>query len=128
MMAYAPVEVAALGKAKKRELLPTAVCRLPSGCSVKLFCAICVPVLLKSVAVSVVVENCDAFTKPMFVWYWSVLRMPVMKTLSRPAPEADSETKLYQGIPENNWPLVGAVRGSAPFAIEKTRLSTLMLR
>src|SRR4051812_5509797 len=101
-MAYAPVEVAAFGKVEKRVELPTAVCRLPSGCSVKLLCASCVPVLLKSVAVSVVDENCDAFTKPMFVWYWSVLRMPVMKILSRPAPEADSETKLYQGMPENN--------------------------
>ena len=75
----------------------------------KLLCASCVPVPLKSVAVIVVVENCEAFTKPMFVRYWSVLRMPVMKTLSRPAPEADSETKLYQGMPENSWPVVGAV-------------------
>src|SRR4051794_1050227 len=127
-MAYAPVEVAALGKVENRVLLPTKAWRLPSGWSVKLLCAICVPVPLKSVAVSVVDENCDAFTKPRLVWYWSVLRMPVMKILSRPAPEADSETKLYQGMPENNWPLVAAVRGSAPFATEKTRLSTLMLR
>ena len=63
----------------------------------KLFCASCAPVLLKSVAVSVVVENCDAFTKPMFVRYWAVLRMPVMKSLSRPAPEADFGDEVVPG-------------------------------
>src|SRR6202140_5314286 len=81
-----------------------------------------------SVAVTVVVENCEALTKPIFVGNWAVLRTPVMKHLSRPAHEAVSKTKLYQGIPENNWPFVGAVNGFAPFATEKMRLSTLMLR
>src|SRR3954471_21871286 len=107
--AYAPVDVADFVNVGKSDALPTPVCADPSGWSVKLLCASCVPVALKSVPVIVVDENCDAFTKPMFVRYWSVLRMPVTKILSRPTVEAVSETKLYQGMPENNWPVVGAV-------------------
>src|SRR5690242_13164900 len=54
--------------------------------------------------------------------------MPVMNTLSSPTAFAADETKLYQGMPENSWPVVGAVAAFAPGGIEKMRLSTLMLR
>ena len=94
-------EVRAAGLLDRSQRLQREAVLLPS----------CVPVKpLKSVAGDRRGENCEAFTKPMFVRNWSVLRTPVMKTLSRPAPTADSETKLYQGMPENSWPFVGAVR------------------
>src|ERR1043165_3321196 len=84
---YAFVAVAPV---KAENIAPMPGCTWPRGPSV---CwnvePICVLVLpSNSFTTSVVVENCEALTSPMFVRYWPLLRSPVMKTLSRPTPAA----------------------------------------
>ena len=103
---------------------PTERCAWPSGPSVSVYVPRVAPVAEESHSAACRARYCDAFTKPMFVRYAAVLRMPVMKTLSRPVAAWSIVTKLYHGMPGMSWPVVPG----SPEIVEKMRLSTEMLR